>query len=184
MSMTVEPGHEKRRYRRIRLSVPARFLVDDGAEQSAQLLDISAGGLALSADERPDVGSPIVIYIDELGRVEGRVVRHLAGGFAVEFDATEAKRERLSVRLTWLANRPQAGDTAKPGPIQAKPGDRPCFILEDGREVQCRVLDMSVHGVCLEVATRPSIGSEVTIGRMRGRIARHHAAGVEVEFVR
>ena len=75
------------------------------------------------------------------------------------------------------------------GPSEARdeknsPAERPHFTLKDGREVECRVLDMSVHSVWLQVGVKPAIGEEVTIGRMRGRVRRHHPTGVEIEFVR
>jgi len=182
--MTLASGRkEQRRHQRIQLSVPARFLVDGGSEKSATLLDISAGGLALTAGERPAIGSHIVVYLDQLGRVEGHVVRHLDAGFAVEFKATDAKRERLSARLAWLTdNSSKEPQAMEPICISTAP-EKPRFIMEDGREVECRVLDMSVHGVWLQVGHKPAIGEEVTIGRMKGRVRCHHPSGVEIEFL-
>lgn len=175
---TLGERHEQRRYQRIRLSVPARYLAHGSSEQGATLLDISAGGLALKADERPEIGTQVVVYVEALGRVEGHVVRHLGEGFAVEFAVTDAKRERLIARLGSLA---EGGD----GQVEHKEAaERPHFTLKDGREVECRVLDMSVHSVWLQVGVKPAVGEEVTIGRMRGRVRRHHPTGVEIEFVR
>lgn len=170
---------EQRRYQRIRLSVPVRFLAYGGQEQQATLLDVSAGGLALTSQERPDVGTQVVVYVDELGRVEGHVVRHLSEGFAVEFAVTDAKRQRLLARLGTIA----AGKEERLAEHVART-EKPRFTLKDGREVECRVLDMSMHGVWLQVGVKPAIGEEVTIGRMRGRVRRHHPTGVEIEFVR
>ena len=175
---TLGERHEQRRYQRIRLSVPVRYLAHGSSEQGAILLDISAGGLALKADERPEIGIQVVVYVEALGRVEGHVVRHLSEGFAVEFAVTDAKRERLIARL---------GSLAEGGDAQVEQRDaveRPHFTLKDGREVECRVLDMSVHSVWLQVGLKPAVGEEVTIGRMRGRVRRHHPTGVEIEFVR
>ena len=55
--------------------------------------------------------------------------------------------------------------------------------MPDGRELPCRIIDLSLTGVSLEIAARPAIGEFVMIGRMRGRVARHHATGVAVEFL-
>jgi PilZ domain len=182
--MTLEPGRkDQRRYKRIQLSVPARFLADGGTERTASLLDISVGGLALTAGDKPPVGVHVVIYLDHVGRVEGHIVRHLNDGFAVEFMATEAKRERLTARLAQLTDQISNGSQAMES-IRVQTAEKPHFILEDGREIECRVLDMSVHGVWLQVGERPAVGEEVTIGRMRGRVRCHHATGVEIEFVR
>ncbi len=170
---------EQRRYQRIRLSVPVRFLADGGTEQQANLLDVSAGGLALTSEARPEVGTQVVVYVDELGRVEGHVVRHLNEGFAVEFAVTDAKRQRLIARLDTIAEGKE-----EPDKEQITPVEKPRFTLKDGREVECRVLDMSMHSVWLQVGVKPAIGEEVTIGRMRGRVRRHHPTGVEIEFIR
>jgi hypothetical protein len=178
--MTIdEERREQRRYQRIRLSMPVRFLAHGGSEQSATLLDISAGGLALSAEKSPAIGTQVVIYVEALGRVEGHVVRHLGEGFAVKFAVTDAKRERLIARLGSFAAGPPEPPDAKHSPVE-----RPHFTLKDGREIECRVLDMSVTSVWLQVGVKPAIGEEVTIGRMRGRVRRHHPTGVEIEFVR
>lgn len=184
--MTTSPEHngaEQRRYRRIQLAVPVKFLTEADAEREGTLLDISAGGLALSAEARPTLGVPIVLYVDNLGRVEGRVVRHIEQGFAVEFAASDAKRERLADRLAWIANRESLPSDTPARPIEVAQRDKPRFIMHDGREVECKVLDMSVHGVWLQVNVKPPLGEEVTIGRMRGRVSQHHATGIAIEFL-
>jgi hypothetical protein len=184
MSLTGETQkREQRRFRRMQLSLPAKFLVVGGDEEEGSLLDISPGGLALVADARPEITAPLVVYLDELGRVEGHVVRHLDNGFAMEFEATDAKRERLAARLSWLANRDDVDPIEMPR-TPSPPTEKPRFILDDGREIECRVLDISVNGVWLQVDVRPAIGQEVTIGCMRGRISRHHPKGVAIEFLR
>jgi hypothetical protein len=180
MTLQQHGQREQRRYERIQLSVPARFLAD-GQERSGAIIDISAGGMALSTDERPTPGSQVIVYVDALGRVEGRVVRHLSTGFAIQFDATDAKRERLVQRLHWLAAGPHSESVR---PLAVEEREKPHFVLPDGSEIECKVLDMSVHGVSLQVGIKPAIGSEVSIGRMRGRISSHHQSGVEIEFQR
>jgi hypothetical protein len=176
-------GASQRRFRRIQLSVPVKFLGEGPNEHEGTLLDISAGGLALSTQVRPEIGSAIVVYVDNLGRVEGKVVRHFEQGFAVEFAATDAKRERLADRLTWITTRDSRPMERAARPTAITPREKPRFVMDDGREVECRVLDMSVHGVWLQVNMKPALGEEVTIGRMRGRVSQHHATGIAIEFM-
>jgi hypothetical protein len=52
----------------------------NGVNIGVMLIDISNSGAAVRTVERPEVGSLVTI-----GRVTGRVVRHLEDGFAVEF---------------------------------------------------------------------------------------------------
>jgi hypothetical protein len=52
----------------------------EDSEAPAKVLDISRSGAAFLTSRRPEVGSWI-----HVGRTRARVVRHLPGGFAVEF---------------------------------------------------------------------------------------------------
>ena len=57
------------------------------------------------------------------------------------------------------------------------------FTRADGQIVHCEVLDLSMSGVSLKTDVRPLIGEYVLIGQMAGRVARHHAEGIGIEFV-
>ena len=56
-----------------------------------------------------DDGERIVAYLDNLGRIEGVVVRSFEGGFAVRILASLHKRERIANLLTWLINQKSLG---------------------------------------------------------------------------
>lgn len=58
----------------------ARAELPNGVVLGCRIIDASLSGAAIAADQRPPVGSLVMI-----GRVQGRVVRHLDEGFAVEF---------------------------------------------------------------------------------------------------
>jgi len=49
--------------------------------------------------------------------------------------------------------------------------------------VKCEVLDLSPTGVSVKTAIRPLVGEFVLIGQLAGRIARHHADGIGIQFV-
>lgn len=72
---------EDRRHGRI---VPrnanARVTLASGAVVNIRIIDISLSGAGIATQQRPEVGSPIT-----LGKIPGRVVRHLEEGFAMEF---------------------------------------------------------------------------------------------------
>jgi hypothetical protein len=72
---------EDRRHGRIVPRNPsARLIMPNGVNIGVMLIDISNSGAAVRTVERPEVGSLVTI-----GKVAGRVVRHLEDGFAVEF---------------------------------------------------------------------------------------------------
>jgi hypothetical protein len=55
-------------------------LVCDEGEISVKLLDVSRSGAAIISARQLTIGTPVTI-----GRTRARVVRHIPGGFAVEF---------------------------------------------------------------------------------------------------
>ena len=72
---------EDRRHGRIVPRNPnARLIMPNGVNIGVRLIDISNSGAAVATKERPEIGAPVTI-----GKVPGRVVRHLEEGFAIEF---------------------------------------------------------------------------------------------------
>jgi hypothetical protein len=72
---------EDRRHGRIIPRNPAgRLILPNGVNIAVRVMDISQSGVAISTKERPDIGAPVTI-----GKTQGRVVRHLEDGIAVEF---------------------------------------------------------------------------------------------------
>ena len=63
--------------------------VSGGETEQVRLLDVSISGAAVEAERRPPVRSTVWI-----GPMRGRVVRHMANGFAVAF-ASAASSARI-----------------------------------------------------------------------------------------
>jgi hypothetical protein len=58
----------------------ARLVMPSGINIAVRIVDISLSGAGLATEERPEIGAHVM-----LGRIPGRVVRHLETGFAIEF---------------------------------------------------------------------------------------------------
>ena len=72
---------DKREHRRILPRDPRSIIVlADGQKVPCFVIDVSRSGAAVSAHFWPELGMPMA-----LGRVVGRVVRHLEVGFALQF---------------------------------------------------------------------------------------------------
>jgi hypothetical protein len=72
---------EDRRHGRIVPRNPSgRLVMPNGLNITCRIIDVSQSGAAVATDQRPAVGALIT-----LGKVQGRVVRHLEDGFAIEF---------------------------------------------------------------------------------------------------
>jgi PilZ domain len=72
---------EDRRHGRVVPRNPSgRLIMPNGLNITCRIIDVSQSGAAVSTDQRPAVGALVT-----LGKVQGRVVRHLEDGFAIEF---------------------------------------------------------------------------------------------------
>jgi hypothetical protein len=68
---------------------PLSFLtLADGSVVPCFVVDISISGAAISADIMPKIGSVLAV-----GKVIGRVVRYIVGGFAVQFIQVQDRQE-------------------------------------------------------------------------------------------
>jgi hypothetical protein len=175
-------GAERRKHRRAAMKLPTRFMLDDGTEHHGSVIDVSLGGVSIASRVRPMSGAGIIAYVEELGRLEGSVVRSHGVGFSVALTLTPYKRDRLEEKLSWRLNHKTAeGSEARRH--EREPISQATKIqLTDGRQIACRVMDLSLGGVSVETAEWPSIGEEVMIGRMRGLVVRHHEHGIGIQF--
>lgn len=72
---------EDRRHGRIAPRNPVgRLILPNGVNLTCRIIDVSQSGAGIASKERPPIGTLVT-----LGKVQGRVVRHLEDGFAVEF---------------------------------------------------------------------------------------------------
>jgi hypothetical protein len=84
-------AQERRRFRRVELSMPGRYLDRVRGEFPCTLVDISVTGAAFKCEERPRIGERV-----HVGDMVGRVARWLDTGFAVAFDPPSVEREARS----------------------------------------------------------------------------------------
>ncbi|MGH6734887.1 MAG: PilZ domain-containing protein [Methyloceanibacter sp.] len=174
---------DRRRYRRVPVDLQGRFMREDKQEYPCEVRDMSAGGMYLSAPVSCHRGERIVAYLDNLGRIEGVVSRTFEGGFAVKINASQQKRERIANLLTWYVNREYLGLGEErqherfPPRVSASK-----LILPNGEVHDCRVLDVSMSGASVAIRQKPAIDTVVVLGRLRGRVVRHHNQGVAIQF--
>ncbi len=178
------PIADRRRHKRFAVTLLGRFMRSSKHEYPCKLIDISIGGAAMMAPVTVPVGERIMAYFDHLGGLEGRVVRTFDGGFAVEFQASQHKREKLAAQITWLVNRAETGLPDERRHARYVVTDKLLTLkLADGSAIDCRVQDFSLSGASIITVTRPAVGSEVMLGRLRGKVVRHHDQGIAVTFL-
>jgi PilZ domain-containing protein len=175
---------DRRRYKRISVTLLGRFMRESKEEHPCKLVDVSAGGAAVTSLVSVPLGERVVAYFDHIGGIEGVVVRVFDGGFAFSIAATKHKREKLAAQLTWLANRSELGneDGRRHERITPQNGEH-TLQLAEGIVLTCRVLDISISGASIATPARPEIGTEVVLGKLRARVMRHHPEGFGVQFL-
>ncbi|MGL4812980.1 MAG: PilZ domain-containing protein [Beijerinckiaceae bacterium] len=174
---------ERRRHARVPVSLLGRYMLEDRQEFPCQTKDMSPGGILLHAPFPGRVGERVVVYLDQLGRLEGRVTRTVSGGFAMTINATIRKRDKLASQLTWLANRHTLGlpeDRRHERIIPRNPVVT--MRVGDTHEVICRLIDVSVSGAAMTCDIRMEKGLEVIVGSTPARIVRVTDGGIAVEF--
>ncbi|KZL21250.1 PilZ domain protein [Pseudovibrio axinellae] len=176
-------GPDKRRFSRVDVNVLGRFMLENRREYPCQVVNMSPGGAAFISPVVGKIGERVIAYLDHIGRIEGKIVREIDGGFAMTVNASARKRDKLASVLTWLANKDELNlpeDRRFDRFVPKNPISK--IILPDNREYACRIVDVSLSGAALKTDVRPALGTPITLGKMRARIVRHFEDGVAVEF--
>jgi hypothetical protein len=71
---------DRRHGRFVPKMVMARLILPNGTNVGVRIIDLSLSGAGIATSHRPEIGSHVT-----LGKIPGRVVRHLEEGFAMEF---------------------------------------------------------------------------------------------------
>jgi hypothetical protein len=178
-------NQDRRRHQRVKVNLLGRYMLPDRREFPCQVINMSPGGMALIAPVGAAPGERVIAYVDHLGRLEGKIARVFANGFAMTISATARKRDKLAAQLTWLANRSILAlpeDRRHGRIVPRNPVGR--LILPNGVNLTCRVIDVSQSGAGIASQERPPIGAVVTLGKVQGRVVRHLEDGFAIEFTR
>ncbi len=177
-------GLDRRRHRRVLWQVPVRGLTGSGEEFTCNTIDVCAGGIRINLARPLEKGENLVLYVEDIGRVEGVIVRVLNEvGYAVEFRVPQRKREKIADALTWLVNKDKLGLTDERIDERRSASGQVIAIHGKGISIACAVADVSLFGVALKTAgPRPMIGDRVQIGERAGTCVRYIDGGFAVDF--
>jgi hypothetical protein len=176
---------EKRRHQRVAVQLLGRFMLENRREYPCQTVNISPGGLAMLAPVTPAIGERVIAYVDQIGRIEGSVVRLIPNGFAMTMAATIRKRDKLAAQLTWLANKAILGlpEDRRHDRVQPR-NPRTVLTFEDGRQVVARLIDVSSSGAGVATDHQANPGARIVVGRTPARVVRAFEGGLALEFLR
>ena len=176
-------ARERRRFRRLSLVIGGRLLDAAGREHDCRTADISPGDVRIVATTPPEVGQRIVIYLDGIGRVSGKVARTCGEGeVAVIFDFSAHKREKLAEQLTLAINK-DLGIEPEAAAITSADAQLVRLQFETGEVYDGEVIDFSLAGVTIRTRRAPPlIGMWVRVGAIYGRVARITEGGFAIDF--
>ncbi len=184
-SYSAAKAQERRRHSRVPISLLGRYMLPNFREYPCQTRDVSPGGVSLVAPVKAEVGQRVIVYLEQLGRIEGMVARQTADGFAMTISATSRKREKLAAQLTWLANKNILGLPEDRRHERVVPRNtRNTVTLADGTAHPVRLLDVSLSGAAFQSEMPFLIGDQITLGRTPAKVVRKFADGYAVEFAR
>lgn len=177
-------GVDRRRHRRVLWQVPVRGLTGSGEEFACNTVDVCAGGLRINLARPLEKGENLVLYIEDIGRIEGVIVRVLNEiGYAIEFRAPPRKREKIADALTWLVNKDRLGLSDERIAERRPATGQVIAIHGKGVAIACAIADVSLFGVALKTSgPRPMIGDRVQIGERAGTCVRYIEGGFAVDF--
>lgn len=162
----------------------ARYRLPDGTEQDCRVTDVDPDmALFLTPDPLPP-GTPVVAYIEQLGRVDGLTRSADTGGVWVEFTHDGPRRARFIRHLRWLIQSSDGETTPARRHTRFEPlQPRTSLLLPGGQAQDCELLDISLSGAAIRAAVIPRVGTTLALGRMRGRVVRHFSGGFAIEFL-
>ena len=122
--------------------------------------------------------------MEEIGRLDGVTGEASENGVWVSFSMDGERRPRFIRLLRWLIQKESGQVAAARRHTRFAPRDPAARLtLPGGREQHCEVIDISLSGAGLRSRIKPSIGSPVTLGKMKGRVVRHFEDGFAIEFL-
>jgi len=178
------PRGERRARQRATVGVKGKiFFPQRQWEEECVVSDLSPDGAGLKSSCSAAVGTLAVLYVDGLGRFEGKIVRHDRLRLGVRFGFSEAKRARLAQMIADFVERGEIRSTR----VRARSrltGSHALhqFVLPSGQARDCEIVDIALSGASLRTDIRSPVGETITFGKTMAVVVRHTACGIAVSF--
>ena len=172
-------GMNRRRFERVPVNLPGRYMLEDGAEYPCECLDISVSGVRLRAAVAGPWGSRVVVYVDGIGRLEGYIVRRAIGWFALEVHNTARKGERVQERIAWLLD---AAHIERRNPARQFVRRDVALQTQDGSRRAAQLTDITRAGAALLTDGAYEVGQRLRLDNRDARVVRSFPGGVALEF--
>jgi hypothetical protein len=176
---------------RIVVRIPGRYSLADHRNARGErrvfgcrAVYLSSHEIGLAAPVIGKVGERVIADFDQLGKLEGHLIRQLERGFVMRVAANEERRRDLAAKIAWVENHKNhdaPNQRAVERTVPANPYSK--LVLADGSVETCLVLDFSVTGAAISADTVPDIRAVLAVGSVVGRVVRHFVGGFAVQFI-
>lgn len=159
------------------------FFPDRQYEEQCVVVDLSPDGGGLKATFSAALGERLILYIDGLGRFEGKIVWRDRLRVGVQFKCSELKRARVADLIAAYLEFGAVRATARRETRRLS--GKAClhsFVRASGQKIACEIIDMALSGASLRTDERPDIGEAIRFGRTMAVVVRHTSGGIAVAF--
>ncbi|MEP1208209.1 MAG: PilZ domain-containing protein [Rhizobiaceae bacterium] len=160
-----------------------RCMLPNQLEIPCQAVEISPDQARLVSAHRPNIGDRAIVYLDNVGRIEGNISEHFQGGFTLGIDCTARKRDKLASQIRQLAHNHTFGEDNQRDYQRIEPQNTNSELkLADGRAYPIKIIDISLSGAAIQIDVKPAVGSKVWLAGMEGTVVRHFQEGIGMQF--
>ncbi|MCJ8309225.1 MAG: PilZ domain-containing protein [Hyphomicrobiales bacterium] len=160
-----------------------RCMLPNQLEIPCQAIEMSPEQAMLVSAHAPNIGDRAIIYLDNVGRIEGNISGHFSGGFAMEIDCTPRKRDKLAGLIKQHRAQDDFGHDNQRAHQRIAPKNTNSELkLADGRAYPIKIIDISLSGAAISIDVKPAIGSKVWLAGMEGTVVRHFQEGIGMQF--
>ncbi len=172
--------------KRVRLAFEGRYMFVGSAEEYAcTTFEISPADISLFAPVSAAPGANVILYLKELGRFSGPVLRTTEIGFQMALKLTPQRRDRLAAMLAWRNNLAAMEVEERRSRDRFAPLHEITILrLAKGRECVARILSLSLSGAEIETDAEISLGSDIMIGGTPATVVRRTSKGFGCRFLR
>jgi hypothetical protein len=186
LAETLRLAVDRREYPRVPVTIPGQMSIATEQEMRAvQVTDLSAGGAGLRYASAPPRAEMIgVLEVEGFGRYEGITTRETGNVCGLRFLFGEAERHHLLERLSIFVR----SGLSSVGSLREEESwsaySQLSLTRHCGEQHECKVVDISLHGVALRTSLLVPEGENVLVGKMFGRVVRGPSDQITVQFLR
>ena len=186
LAQTLQLAVDRREYPRVPVELTGQiFIAEEAAGRSAQVTNLSVRGAGIKyTGSLPRPGRNGILTADGFGSFEGVMARNRSDTYGFQFLLGEAERNHLQECLAvFVRSGPPMLAVLRKNDLWTE-NSQLSLTRYDGKQLECEVVEISLHGVALRTSIPIPKGEHVLIGKMFGRVVGGLSGSITVQFLR